>query len=207
MPQSDKPCKGLALLIQYPELLSNYCMVCCCESLAHPPHFGCSYECRGIWRIVEKVLHFYALFVAHFCVQVQNIQMIRKELCKPPLQITNLARKRTQSHRLVRRRRTRQGAFTSFRFTQERLIWFFIFIRFRILRLCIDKHRQKCVSQPSENQRIHPSMRWPFIVPLSWDVILIFGVSRYQWETCQPPSMYPPCSWSTLSSVSFHKGL
>jgi len=89
----------------------------------------------------------------------------------------------------------------------ERLIWCFIFVRLGILRSFFDKHWQQCVSQPSENWRIHPSIEWPFIVPLSRNVIPILGVSQYQWEAYQLPSMNPPRSWSTLSSVSLHKGL
>jgi len=50
-------------------------------------------------------------------------------------------------------------------------------------------------------------MEWPFIVPLSRNVIPILSVSQYQWETCQAPSISHPRSWSTPWSVSLHKGL
>jgi len=133
--------------------------------------------------------------------------MMRKKLYEPPLQMTNLARKRTKKHRLLRRRCTRQGTFITFGFVLERLIWCFVFVRFGILRRFADKHWQKCVFQPSENRRSHPSVEWPFIVPLSRNIIPILCVSQYQWETCQAPSMYPPRSWRTPWSVSLHKGL
>jgi len=120
--------------------------------------------------------------------------------------MTNFAWQRTKLHRLLRRRCTRQGIWITFRLVKKRLIWCFLFIRFRILRCCIDKHCQKCFSQPSENRRMLPSIEWPFNGPLSWNIISIFGVSQYQWATCQPPSMYPPRSWCTLWSVSLHKG-
>jgi len=96
LPQSENPSKDLALLIQYPQLLSYYHMVCCCVIWAGPTHFGCSYEYSGIWRILEFELDFCALTVAHFRIHVENIQMICKTLGEPPLQMTNLARKRTK---------------------------------------------------------------------------------------------------------------
>ena len=96
LPQSDYLCKCLELLIQYAELPSTYCMVCCCEIWACPTHSGCSYKHRGIWRILEFELHFWALIDAHFCIHVDNIQIIRKKLCEPALEMTNLAWHRTK---------------------------------------------------------------------------------------------------------------
>jgi len=80
LPQPDNSCKCLPLLIQYPELLSYYCMVCCCEIYACPAHFGCRYESRGISWILEFQLHFRAFIIAHFCIHVEYIHMIRKVL-------------------------------------------------------------------------------------------------------------------------------
>jgi len=88
---------------------------------------------------------------------------------------------------------------------QKHLNWCFVFIRFGLLHMSVDKHWKKCVSQPSRNWRIHPTVEWPFLEPLSGNVIPILGVSQYQWETCHPPSMYPPRSSSTSWSVSFHQ--
>jgi hypothetical protein len=77
-PQADNPCKCLPVLIQYPEPLSFYRLVCCCEIYACPTHFGCSNEDRGIWRILELELHFCPIIIAHFWIQIENIQMIHK---------------------------------------------------------------------------------------------------------------------------------
>jgi len=96
LPQPDNPCNGLALLIQYPELQSYYCMVCCCEIWACLTHFGCSYKHRGIWWMLEFELHFCALFIAHFHIHLENIQMIPNKVCEPPLQMRNLAWQRTK---------------------------------------------------------------------------------------------------------------
>jgi len=96
LPELDNLCKGLALLIQYPELLSHYHMVCCCEIEARPTHFGCSFKHRGICWILEFKLYFCVLIIAHFSTHVEYIQMIPKKLCEPPLQMTNLACQRTK---------------------------------------------------------------------------------------------------------------
>ena len=96
LPQSDNRSKGQGLSIHYPELLSYYRMVCSCESQACPTHFGCSCKYRGIWQILELELHFCVLIIAHSCIYVGNIQMIRKILCEPPLQMTTLSCQRTK---------------------------------------------------------------------------------------------------------------
>jgi hypothetical protein len=101
LPKSDNPCNCLALFIHYAELLSYYCMVCCCGIDACPTHSGCCYEYRGIWQILEFELHFCVLILANFCIHVEHIQMICKNLCEPPLQLTNLAWQRTKYHRRV----------------------------------------------------------------------------------------------------------
>ena len=156
---------------------------------------------------MEFELHFCVLIVAHFCIPVENLQMVYKTLCEPPLKMMNKGWQRKILHRLLRRRCTRQVAHIAFRFRQGHLMWCFVFIRIGILHGYVDKNCKKFDSLWSEIPRIHPTIEWPFIVPLSWNGILIFSVSQYQWETCQPPSMYPPCCWSSLWSVSFHKGL
>jgi hypothetical protein len=147
-----------------------------------------------IWQILEFQLHFCALIVAHFRIHVENIQIIFKNVCEPPLQMTNLAWQRTKLHFLLRTRCTRQGGLITFRLAQEHFIGYLSFIRLGILRRFLDKHWQKCVSHPSENLRFHPSVERPLIVPLSRNVIPVFGDSHYQWEECQPPSMNPPRS-------------
>jgi len=96
LPQSDNPCKCLPLLIQHPQLLSYYRLVSCCEIEVCPTHFGCSYEHIEIWWILEFKLHFCALIIAHFCIHVENIQMIRKKLCAQPHWIANLTWQRTK---------------------------------------------------------------------------------------------------------------
>jgi hypothetical protein len=65
----------------------------------------------------------------------------------------------------------------------------------------------KNVSQPTENQRFHPSIEWPFKVRLCRNIVTILSVSQHQRETCQLPSMNPPCSRSTLWRVPLHQGL
>jgi hypothetical protein len=142
-------------------------MVCCCEIKACPTHFGCSYKHREIWGILEFELHFCALIVAHLRNHVEYIPIVRKKLSEPPFQMTNLAWQRTKSHRHLRRWCTRQGPFKTFRFIQQLLICSLFSIRLGILCRFVDKHWQKCVSQPLENRRIHPSIEWPFIVRLS----------------------------------------
>lgn len=101
----------------------------------------------------------------------------------------------------------KQGAVISFRLVQNRIIWCFIFVRFGTLRRCIEKRWKKCVSQASKIRRNLRTIEWLFIVRFSWDIIPIFAVSQSNWKTCQLPSMYPPCGWSTLLSVLFHQGL
>jgi len=76
----DNLCKCLLLLIQYPELLSHYCMDCCCKIKASPAHFGCCYEYRVISLILEFELHFCAFIIAHFCIHVEYMHMIHKIL-------------------------------------------------------------------------------------------------------------------------------
>jgi len=158
-------------------------MVCSCEIQVCPTHFGCSYKQKGIWWILEFELHVCALIVAHFRKHVEYIRTIHKQLCEPPLHMTKLAWHRTKLYCLLKRRRcTCQGAFKTFRFVQQGLVSWFVLIRLGILKRFVDKHWQKCLFQPSENWGIHPSIDWPFIVPLSWNVIQILGVSQYQWE-------------------------
>jgi len=95
LPKSETLGKYLMLLIQYPELLSYYRMVCCGEIQVCSTHFGSSYKYRGILQIMEFELHFCGLIVAHFCIYVENIQRIGQKLCEPLLQMTNLAWQRT----------------------------------------------------------------------------------------------------------------
>jgi len=121
--------------------------------------------------------------------------------------MTHLAWQRTKQHCLLKRRCTRRGTLITFMLEQERLIWCFILVGLGILRRFLDKHWEKCDSQWSENCRSHPSVEWPFIVPLARNVILILGISHYQWEACQLASMNSPRSWSTPWRVSVHKRL
>jgi hypothetical protein len=93
--------------------------------------------------------------------------MICKKIYVPPFQMTEFAWQQTNSHRILRRRSMRQGAIIIFRLGQERLISCFIFVQFRILRMLLDKHRPKCVPKPLENWRVHPTVKWPFIISLS----------------------------------------
>jgi len=83
LPQSDNSCKHLLLLIQYPELLSCYCMVCSCEIEAYPTNFRCSYKHGGIWRILEFELYFCAFIITHFRKHVEYIQVILKMISEP----------------------------------------------------------------------------------------------------------------------------
>jgi len=153
-------------------------MICHCKIEACPAHFGCVYEYRGISWILEFELHFCSFITVHFGIHVEYIHGIRKKLCYPPLQMTNSARKMTKYHCLLWRRCTGWCIVISL-FWKECLSWCIVLVRFRILCRFLDKHCQKCLSQPSENQRFHPSIEWPFIVPLSRNIVAILGISQH----------------------------
>jgi len=145
--------------------------------------------------------------MAHYCIHVRYIHMIHKILRKPPLQITNSARKRTEYKHRLWRRCTGVCVFSSVLFWKECLTWCVILVRFGLLCRLVDQHCQKCLSQPQEDWTIHPSMKGRFIVPGFRHIVAILGISQHSRKTWYPSSMNPPCSWSTLSRVSFHRGL
>ena len=179
-------------------------MVCSCRSWDCPTHFGYHYEYRWISWILEFVQHFCSFIIAYFCIHVEYIRMIRKILGQPPLQMTNLARKRTNQQHLLWRSCTGKCISISVVYRYECLSWFVVKVRFRIFRKFITKHWQKFLSEPEEVWRIDPSIEWPFIEPLSSHVVAILGVSQHLRETCLAPSMNHPCTWYTPWSDSFH---
>jgi len=132
LPQPDNPCKCLALLIQYPDLLFDY-RITRYKIYPCPTHCGCSYEHRGIWQILEYELHICALIIAHFSIHVENTQMVCKKLHEPPSQMTDFTKQRTNYHWLWMRRCTTLATLIAFRFMEKYLFTFFIFISFGIL--------------------------------------------------------------------------
>jgi hypothetical protein len=94
--KSDNSCKCLPLLIQHPEHLRYFLMICCCEIKPSPAHIGRSYEHRGYCRILEFQLHFCALIIARFCIDVEIIRKIRNKLWEPPHLMTNLVWQKTK---------------------------------------------------------------------------------------------------------------
>jgi len=90
--------------------------------------------------------------------------------------MTDLARKRTEYHCILWRRCTGECIFSSVLFRKERLSWFIILIRYGILRCFVDEYWQKCLLQASENWRMHPSVEWPFIVPMTRIVVAMLSV-------------------------------
>jgi len=121
LPQSDNPCKYLLLFIQYPQIQSYYRIIYFCEIETCPAQFGCSCKPRGIWVISEFELHFCTLIVAHFCIHADNIRMMCKTVCEPPLQLMNLDWQRRKQYRLLRRRCRRKVAIITLRLVQNGL--------------------------------------------------------------------------------------
>ena len=155
----------------------------------------------GIW-VAFQYAHCYSFL--HTCREYPNI--LQKTLWATNSKM-DLARQRTKLHHLLRSRCMRQDVFIVFRFVQDHLIRWFIYVRFRILRWDIDKHWQNSVTYQSDNLRFHQTIEWPFVETLPWILVAIPHVSEYNREWRLLPSMNPPCSRTTFQSVSFHKGL
>jgi len=119
----------------------------------------------------------------------------------------NLARKMKKHHCFLWRRRTGESICVSLVFHQERLSQWVFFVRFGIPSMFMEKHWPKCLTLPTENQQINPSIECPFNVPFSRNVIAILCVSQHWRKTFKPPSMNSPCYWSTTWSVFLHQGL
>jgi len=120
--------------------------------------------------------------------------------------MTNLARKRAKLHRSLWRRWTGEGIFMSHLFQKVCLSWCVIFVQLRILPRFLHEHSQKYLAQPCENRRIHPTIEWPLIIPLSRTCPAILCVSQHEQIIWLPSSMNPLCSRSTQWGVSRHQG-
>jgi len=155
-------------------------MVGCSTILALSTHFGRSDEYWGMLWIFKFHLHYCVCIIAHFHIHMQYINLISKILGLPLHDITKLARKRTKVHCLLWRRCTGWCIFICCLFLTEYIAWLFVLVRFGIHCSLIHQQWQKCQSEPSEHLRIHPSIEWPFIIPLSRIIIVIIGVSLHE---------------------------
>jgi len=117
----------------------------------------------------------------------------------------NLACRKTEWHNRLCRRCSKECIFISVLFRKNCLPWFIIMVWFRIFWWFIANPWRTCLSQQSEYLRIHRSMKWLYIVPLSRNAVAILIVLQHTQVTSQPPSLNPLHSSSTLWSVCLCK--